>query len=101
MSGNHSRTKGRRFEQELVNLFKDHGIDAKRVSMMETGHFDKGDVEIPENIKIEVKGGAQVPQFLYSARKKEEHVLCMRRDRMKWVVSMDLELFIERFLCRK
>ncbi len=97
MPGTYSKYKGRRFEQELVNLFKKYGIDAKRVSMMETNGEDKGDVQVAEH-KVEVKGGSQVPVFLYKARKVEDHILCMRRDREKWVVCMDLELFIQKFM---
>lgn len=100
MSGNHSRNKGRRFEQELVNLFKSYNIDAKRISMLETGRELKGDLDV-EDLKVEVKGGDQVPLFLYKARKTDEHLLCMRRDRSKWLVCMDLEWFIKRFLGNK
>ncbi|MFA6981968.1 MAG: hypothetical protein WC243_03030 [Patescibacteria group bacterium] len=99
MSGNHSRTKGRRFEQELVNLFKSHNISAKRISMMETGREDKGDLQAAD-LKVEVKGGDQVPLFLYKARKTDEELLCMRRDRSKWLVCMDLEWFIDKYLCK-
>lgn len=99
MSGNHSRTKGRRFEQELVNLFKSHKVEAKRISMLETGREDKGDLQVSE-LKVEVKGGSQVPLFLYKARKTDEHLLCMRRDRSKWLVCMDLEWFIKKFLSK-
>ncbi|MBN1162600.1 hypothetical protein JXA34_02540 [Patescibacteria group bacterium] len=98
MPGNHSKNKGRRFEQELVNLFKEKGHDAQRISMLETGRILKGDVEVEKLGQVEVKGGSQVPVFLYKARKKEEHCLIVRRDREKWVICMDLEEFIEKFM---
>ena len=97
-SGTYSKNKGRRFEQEVVNLLKKHGIDAYRVSRLETGRISKGDVDIKGVGAVEVKGGAQVPKFLYTARKEEDHILVMRRDRKKWVMCMDLEQFIEKFL---
>ena len=98
MPGTLSKYKGRRLEQEVVNIFKDHGIQAKRVSMMETNGEDKGDLEVEHKHKVEVKGGSQVPQFLYKARKVHTHILCMKRDREKWMVCMDLEMFIKEFL---
>ena len=65
------RTKGRRFEQELVNILKENGVPAKRISMMETGGIDKGDVLVADIWKAEVKGGAQIPKFCYNARKSD------------------------------
>ena len=97
MPGNHSRNKGRRLEQELVNLFKEYGIDAKRISMMESGRVDKGDIQVSLDWKCEVKGGSQIPQFLYKARKSDESLLFMKRDREKWLVCMDVEWFIRTF----
>ena len=95
MSGAKSRNKGRRLEQEVVNFFKDHGfMNAKRISMLETGGVDKGDVKV-DALTLEVKGGAQVPKFIYEAVKSEDHILVMRRDRMQWKICMDLERFIE------
>ena len=102
MSGSYSRNKGRRLEQEIVNLLKDKGIDAKRISMLETGHEYKGDIALDDHkLKIEVKGGTQVPKFIYTARKTDEHLLCMRRDREKWLVCLDLEFFIEEYMNKK
>lgn len=98
MAGSYSRNKGRRLEQEIVNLLKDKKIDAKRISMVETGHLIKGDILINNTIKCEVKGGSQVPKFLYKARKDGEEILFSRRDRKHWIVSMDLEKFAELLL---
>ena len=55
---------------------------------METGHIDKGDVHIEKLGPAEVKGGTQVPVFLYKARKREEHCLIVKRDRQKWLICM-------------
>ena len=101
MSGSYSRNKGRRLEQEIVNLLKDKGIDAKRISMVETGREIKGDILIEDTWKCEVKGGNQVPSFLYKANKDGEEILFARKDRQKWKVCMDLDLFIEWALIQK
>ncbi len=79
----------------MVNLLKDGAISAHRISMVESGHALKGDLLVQSKWKAEVKGGAQVPKFLYKARKDGEEILFMRRDREKWLVCMDLEWFIE------
>jgi hypothetical protein len=98
MAGSYSRNKGRRLEQELVNLLKDAKIPAQRISMVETGHMLKGDLLVHKKWKAEVKGGSQVPKFLYTAMKDGEEILFMRRDREKWLVCMDLEWFIENLM---
>ncbi len=98
MAGKYSRNKGRRLEQEIVRLLKEQGIDAQRISMIEAGHVSKGDLLINNKWKAEVKGGAQVPKFVYTAIKESEEILFMRRDREKWKVCVDLEWFLEHLL---
>jgi hypothetical protein len=98
VAGSYSRNKGRRLEQEIVNLLKEKNIDAKRISMVETGHLIKGDILLENKWKCEVKGGSQVPKFLYSARKDGEDILFVRRDRKHWLVCMDMEWFAENFI---
>lgn len=44
MSGSKSRTKGRRFEQWLVNWFKSHGIEARRGYQSRGGGAEQADV---------------------------------------------------------
>lgn len=97
MAGSYSRNKGRRLEQEIVNLLKGNGIDAKRISMVETGREIKGDIIIENTWKCEVKGGNQVPSFLYKAMKDGESILFAKKDRQKWKVCMDIDLFMEWF----
>lgn len=99
MSGSYSRNKGRRGEQEIVNLLKKHGVPAKRISMMETGGIDKGDIKVAEIWTAEVKIGNQVPKFIYEARKTEDtQFLFCKRDRGKWLVVLDLEFFLNNFI---
>lgn len=86
-------------EREIVNILKENGFpEAKRISMMETGGIDKGDVYLTLDWRGEVKGGAQVPNFNYKARKTDEKFLFMKRDRQKWLVLMDLDFFLETYV---
>lgn len=94
----YQRTKGRRGEQEIVNILKEGGIPAKRISMLETGAIDKGDILVAEVWKAEVKVGNQVPKYFYEAMKEGEDMLFCKRDRKEWLVVMPVDKFIERFL---
>jgi len=96
--GKMQKNKGGRGEREIVNLLKSHDIPAKRISMMETGGIDKGDILVAECWKAEVKVGKIVPNWIYSARKSGEDMLFCKRDRKEWLVVMPVEKFIERFL---
>jgi len=96
--GKYQRDKGKRGEQELVRLLKEKGVPAKRISMLEAGQVDKGDVLIAEVWKAEVKIGGQVPKFIYDAKKEGEDFLICKRDRKEWLVVMDLNWFIDKFL---
>lgn len=98
MSGSKSRDKGRRAEQEVVRIFKEHDVPAKRISMMETGGIDKGDVEVAGVWEAEVKSGGHVPKWIYDATKRDEHWLICKRDRKKWKLIVDLDWFLEKFL---
>lgn len=95
--GKLSRNKGRKGEQDIVNVLKSYGVPAKRISMMETGGIDKGDVEVAEVWKGSVKRGQFIPQWYYKAIENCQF-LFFRRDREKWMVQMDLEFFLENFI---
>lgn len=92
------RNKGARLERELVNILKKSGVPAERISPMETGHVRKGDLLVASIWKAEVKGGSQVPKFIYNARKEGEEILFMKRDRKPWQICMDLDFFLEWFI---
>lgn len=95
--GKLSRRKGATGEREVANIFKDKGFPAKRISMMETNHVDKGDVQAEFNnriYKISVKRGNIVPKYHYEAIGTED-ILFTRRDKMKWQVTMDVDTFFE------
>ena len=62
--------KGRRHEEELVNLLKGAGFDASRVELSGRWRKDKADIIINFNgsdICASVKYGSQVPKSLYKA----------------------------------
>ena len=92
------REKGARLERELVNVLKEAGIPAERISPMEAAGTRKGDLLVAGVWKAEVKGGLQIPKFIYEAKKEGEDMLFMKRDRRQWLVCMDLDWFLKKFL---
>lgn len=72
---------------------RDEGIQAKRISMMETGGIDKGDIMVAGEFS-EVKCGSHVPKWIYKVFKDGEKFVFARRDRREWKVVMDLEEFL-------
>jgi len=95
--GKMQRTKGGNGEREVVNILKKAGIPAKRISMMETGNIDKGDLLIAGCWKAQVKIGKQVPKFYYDAFTPEDKFVFARRDRKEWLITMRLDMFTEIF----
>ena len=93
------RTKGAGGEREVVNILKEKGVYAQRISMLESGNVSKGDIKVGDLWIGEVKIGGQVPKFIYDALKTEAcKMLFLRRDRMQWKICMDLDFFLETFL---
>jgi len=113
MGGKASRDKGGRGERELVHIFQDHGIPARRVplsgAMSGTGFG--GDVlvtlhcDAPEDHissfpqcggeeRIEVKrrgsGFVQIDKWL-----DDNYALCFRSDRKDWNITLRLEDFLK------
>lgn len=97
MSGRKSRNKGKRGEREVVNILKANDVPAKRISPMEAGGEDKGDILVAEVWKGEVKLGSHVPKFMFDV-KGESEMLFIRRNRRKWMVCMDLDFFLKNFI---
>jgi hypothetical protein len=91
--GKYQRTKGASGEREVVNLLKAAGQQAKRISMLETNHIDKGDVLIDNKYIGSVKIGKQVPKFFYDGL-GDAHMLFARRDREKWLVTLPLDVLL-------
>lgn len=96
--GKSQRRKGGDGERAIVNILKEHEVPAKRISMQETGGIDKGDIEVAGCWKGQVKVGKQVPDFDYKAMEDGSVFLFKKKDRKKWLVTMTLDFFLERFL---
>lgn len=96
--GAYQRRKGGQGERDIVNILKAAGVPAKRISMMESGGIDKGDILVAEVWKAEVKVGQQVPEYFYKAMKEGEDMLFCKRDRKEWLIVMPVDKFIERYL---
>lgn len=95
--GKYQRTKGANGERSIVNLLKEAGVPAKRISMLESGNVDKGDIEVAGCWKAQVKVGNQVPIFYYNAFTKDEAFVFSKKDRKGWLVTMNLETFLKLF----
>lgn len=98
MSGSFSRSKGSRSERNIVNILKDAGIPAKRISMMETNSEDKGDIELMGIYHGQCKAGDHVPATVYKFMENGEEFLFMKRNRREWLVTMKLEFFLDKFI---
>lgn len=93
----YQNNKGKAGERQVCSLLKSYGIPARRISMNETNHEDKGDILIADVWPAQVKLGKQVPTFVYNAL-EHERLAFLRRDREKWVVVVDAKYFIKEFL---
>lgn len=100
MSGNHSRNKGYRFEAELVNAFKEHGLEAQRVPLSGATGYAKGDVEVIAGFDGktkyvgEAKRRANLPEWIVSALGTHDF-MAMREDRGQALVVLRLDRFME------
>lgn len=90
--------KGKQAERDVVNILKEAGVPAKRISMMETGGIDKGDLEIMGVYIGQVKSGKMVPKWLYSARENGEQFLFVKKDRERWLLVLDLDFFLKKYV---
>jgi hypothetical protein len=77
-------------EKELVAYLEECGIPVEKVSDEVYKLGSMWDAEIA--------CGNCVPEFLYTARKSNEELLCAKRDRKRWVVVMDLDWFLKSFV---
>ena len=93
MSGKGNRTKGADGEREIVRMLLDRGIDARKISR---SGYATPDIEILDYFMGEVKRQEeQVPITVYKwlAQYDDVDMLFMRRNRMPWLVVMDLDVF--------
>lgn len=92
-----SRRKGAQGERDIVNILKAGGVPCKRISMMESGGIDKGDVLVADIYKGQVKRGRFIPKFFSDALIGFE-LLFTKRDRGEWLITMPLDFFLDKFI---
>lgn len=92
-----TRKKGYRGENEIVNLLKKQGIEAKRVPLSGANELLKGDVVLElkgETLVGEVKRrrGGMCSAYEILA---DKDLYFFRADRKKWLVVIELETFLK------
>lgn len=95
--GKASRDKGGRFERELVNTAKDHGLEAFRVPLSGAATGFKNDVIIKNGRttwEIEAKKRATGFKFIYDNIEGAD-VLVIGADRKKPLAVLDYEDFCD------
>ena len=96
MSGKFSRDKGRRGEQEVVNILKAYGFStAKR-----TGEYVKNDILVHIDaheriIEVKVRAKGCGAGLLYEALGDGIFAVIHKSDRMGWLLTMHLQTFCE------
>jgi hypothetical protein len=95
--GKMQRRKGYLGEYQVNKILNKYGMVSKRVSPLEAGGAEWGDLQVAGNMVGSVKVGKQVPKFIYDS-KGDAEFLFIKRDRCKWIVCMDLEMFLEKFI---
>ena len=101
MSGKAPRQKGNRLERELVNYFKSVGLLAHRVPYSGSMVGYKGDVQLTvkgTKFVLEAKSRQSGFKFLYDSL-GDNNLLCIKRDRDKPLIIMDIENFIRIIRC--
>jgi hypothetical protein len=91
--GKKSRRKGYTNENKLVNLFKDEGLDAKRIPLSGATDFAKGDILLENKtgeVKVRANGFKQIYNWL-----AENDFLAIRSDRKPFLVVIQLDEFIK------
>ncbi|MDD3089374.1 MAG: hypothetical protein WC261_10625 [Synergistaceae bacterium] len=91
--GKSQRDKGYRGENNLVNMLKESGIDAKRVPLSGATDFQKGDIVangMTGEVKIRGSGFKQIYDWLAA-----HDFLAIKADRQQYLVVLPIEKFIE------
>ena len=85
------RIKGADGEREIVKMLNDRDIAARKISR---SGYSTPDIEVLDYFMGEVKRQEeQVPATIYKWLNQDEdtEMLFMRKNRMKWLVVMDLD----------
>jgi Holliday junction resolvase len=97
-----SRNKGKRGENELANILKAHGYDARRGQQFSGANGDADVVGLP-GVHIEVKRTESLSLYTAleqaesDAREGEIPVVFHRRNHKRWVAIMELEYFLNMY----
>lgn len=97
-----SRAKGARGERELSKKLAEWGFDTRRGQQYSGANGDADVVGIP-NMHIECKRVEKlnlydaIEQSKRDAREGEIPVVMHRKDKCKWLISMELDTFMEKF----
>lgn len=95
-----SRDKGARGERELSKALKEYGYDCRRGQQYSGANGDADVVGLP-GIHIECKRVERLnlydamAQSKHDARDGEKPAVFHRKDRCKWLVTMEMEDFME------
>ena len=99
--GKASREKGKRGERELANLLRSYGFENSRRGQQFCGKDGSADVVGLPGIHIECKRVERLnlenamEQSQQDARPGEIPIVCHRRDRKPWLVTLTLDDFIQ------
>lgn len=94
--GKFSRDKGRRAEQEVVNILRAYGFN----SAHRTGEYVKNDILVHIDahervIEVKVRAKGCGSGLLYEALGDGVFAVIHKSDRMGWLISMHLNTFCE------
>ena len=95
-----SRQKGARGERELAHVLNEYGYEARRGQQFSGKNGDADVVGIP-GYHIECKRVEKlniydaIGQSVRDARENETPIVCHRKDRKEWLVTMRLNDFME------
>ena len=98
-----SRAKGARGERDLAKKLREYGFDARRNQQYCGANGDADVVGLP-NIHIECKRVERlniydaIAQSKHDAREGEAPVVMHRKDNCKWLITMELDTFMEKFM---
>ena len=96
-----SRQKGARGERELANVLKGYGVEARRGQQFSGANGD-ADVVGLTGYHIECKRverlniDTAMEQSIRDAKENETPIVCHRRDRKEWLVTLRLKDFMEK-----
>ena len=101
-----SRTKGKRGELEAAHLLKEYGYEARRGQQFSGANGDPDVVGLP-GVHIEVKRVEKlnlyeaVAQSVRDAKEGEIPIVLHRKNRAKWLVTMQFEEWMKLYKARE